>query len=194
MKVINRREMLTGSLIVATTLSLLPFEPAFAQSRRTVVHWGQRVLARENRVFGLSAYSLMGGSVADHLSAPNNSQRIERFDRAQIARLLQASFEEGVNDPRTLNVDNYFLDATDLIFRAEQVVQNMLEHEESRLYWVNVNPVVLIVIIPRAAAVATGVAGSVVLALRPFVQGFAGEMGKQVASWMRGFWQGSDGG
>lgn len=193
MQTIDRRNAIKAGLIGAASLPLLPVGNAAAQSGRDW-HLGHRVVPREESVFGLSS-SIVTDERLEDLPDPVNSTRIVRNgDRdyvAHVARLLEMSYRKsqrsrgGVNFKEVTGDD--FSDDAGKILKVETEVKKILEHSDSKFYWVDVNPVILVVIVPRAVMTLIGGAiggGTAVLTFRPFFDGFFDEAGRSVWRWM----------
>ena len=145
-------------------------------------------MARNNRVFGLSAYSLVG-EIADDLPAGSDFTKIEDGSEEPIARLLQASYGATDGDLRHGSLEGYYREAADRLLEHEPEVSGALRRPGIKLRWVRENPIFLVVVIPARVALAVGLtsfSATVGLALYPFIEGFANETGRMVARrmWM----------
>ena len=192
MKTIDRRKAIKAGLIGAASLPLLTVGNAAAQSGR-VWHSGHRVVSRENEqnVFGLSSWSIADERLED-LPEPLNATRIERTGERDyvmhVARLLEASYNNSPDSLEGIN-GNDFHGYVDGILETEPEARQILVHPQSKFYWANVNPVILVIIVP-ARVVATGFGiGAIAWALRPFVDGFLDEAGRDVWHWMTGLFR-----
>ncbi len=180
---IDRRNVIKAGLIGAS-LSTLPMSNAAAQSGR-VAHSGHRVVSRDSRVFGLSSM-IVTDLERDDIPEPTNADKVERNGELDyvtpVARLLEASFN---NSPTSLNdfTGEEFYSEVDRILENENNATQILMHPDSRFYWAQVNPWFLVVIVPRGA-VTWIAAGASIWTLRPFVDGFLDEAGRDVWRWM----------
>ena len=147
---------------------------------------GLRILAEDNAVFGVVAYSIDAdvGTLSDLEGVIQVDESGESSDEA-IARLLHVSWLNGNGDPRTVELDNFSRAGAETIRSQEQDAMALLD--ESDLYWVETNPAVVLVAIGRGMTII----------LVPLVQGFFFQLGSEAAeeaasglskawSWLRG--------
>ena len=125
----------------------------------------------DNRVVGLGACS-----TGARVSAPSEDISAEQveFSKELIARLLHVSLLGEDGDPRSVQLSNgYIMDAAvETIFSEEKQAMDVLQ--ESRIYWIETNPVFLY---------AFG-GGVVSMCLFPFLQGFSSDFGSKVSDWL----------
>ena len=124
----------------------------------------------DNLVVGLGACSTDArvGTPSEDIGAG----QVE-FSEELIARLLYVSFLKGDGDPRTVQLSNDYNmeEAVGTIFSEEEQAMALLQ--ESNLYWVETNPVLLY-------ALGAGMS----MCLFPFLQGFFSELGSRAADWL----------
>ena len=189
MKTIDRRSAIKAGLIGAASLPLLHVGNAAAQPR-WVSHSGHRVVSRDQNVFGLSSSIITDIELTD-LPEPTGVQSIGRNGDGDyvvhVARLLEASYRRSSDSRDDISGDEFHDDVKGIL-EHEPMARQILVHSESRFYWANVNPWILVVIVPRGVIAGLGIAGlgvgATALTLRPFVDGFLDEAGRSVWRWM----------
>ena len=164
----SRRNLIKGGLLAAAVAPWAAGSPATAASHAMYPRIGQRVLAVNDRVLGVGACHMSA-----QVKEPSTDFQAVDYSDTLIERLLQVSLLNGDGDPRKVqaNDDDNVKLALNAILDVEAQTINQIR--ESRLFWVQTNPVFLY-------AAGAGVS----MCLFPFVQGFFSQLGSRAADWL----------
>lgn len=195
MSLMNRRNAIKTGLLAPALIPLLPVGDARAQP---FVYWheGHRVMTLGERAFGLSSVIFTDERFLERLeyladlsefTGATEVPRVADDDyERHVGPLLHASYTgESIHRVPDGDWESDWNYTARSLLESEPVARDILSNHDSRFYWVEVNPYILVVIVPNAApwiAVAAGTA--VMWALRPFANGFFDEAGRATWDWI----------
>ena len=176
---LNRRNLIAGGLVMAAATPLFVSESASADEHEAYPWVAQRVLiVNSNKIVGLGVFGVRTSS----MSLPDGIDGIIEdkleYSSEVIERLLHVSYLNGDETPWEVGTHNgAFLSAAHHIETLEEPTISFLRKAD--LYWVQVNPGVLLAIGPILGAVSA-------TAIYPFIQGLSSEIGSTVGKWIMG--------